>query len=390
MDKEWCLTSSTGVNPNPWGNTISDTITFNLNEWQFTCVNEITQILKLQVENRVTSTSIYNITAPTISWAKQINTTLQLYSAFTKNTFVLDINSQSYRGDVGFVQELESYSYGAWKDNALIEFLETPTPQTLAKFDAARKIKFDIDWAEKEDRLLPIKNIKLEYTWKSQPEIFQPPTATPTFTVKLLGIDYIYPRYTIKPAIAPTINPKRFQVPTTRIYTISDLILTGAQSYSKVVTVPGPPIIGTYFFLRATASTQDGLVQGEYTLNPNDSAIVSNVRLECGGYNFPITSAYNSVKTATDVVNWIRHYDDYQKLSYNWDNKTDSIQTAQTWLNDNRIYKVGFSKIGDSSAISVNLEFAAPTTKDCRIVLYFTYKDKSLIKQLEEHKMPAE
>lgn len=390
MEKTWCLKSATGINPNPWGSVITDTLTFNLGVNEFTQVNEITQVLKFKVTGKANVSDVYNITTPAIAWIKQINTQLELYSHGTSNTFTVDINSQTARGDVAYALQLEKYSYGNYYDNELIEFLNVPTPQSLAQFDVARRFKFDIDWADKEDRLLPIKTMKLEYTWKPQSYIFQPPINSPNFLVSLLGIDYYYPKYKITQAIIREISPKKFNIPTTRIYSFQDTVLAGAGSYSKVITIPGSPIVGSYYFLQNTPSSQDGLIQGKYSLNPNDASIISSVRMECGGINFPVTSSYNSKKTATENVNWIRHYDDYQKLTCNWETKVDSIQTSQTWLNKNRIYKVGFSGIKNNSNISVNLEFAEQTLIDCNIIFFITYKDESLVRQLENEKMPMD
>lgn len=390
MQREWVLTSATGVNPSMWGSTITDTITFNLNPDQFTDVNEITQIIKLRVTGKANATDIVNITTPAEAWVSQTNTALNMYSYGTQQTYTTQMNTNTPSGIVAYVKQLGEYSYGNFYDNELIEVLTTPYPISLLKFDVCRKPKFDLDFAAKENKYLSIKTITLGYTWYPQSLLFQPPVASPNFQVVVDGIDYIYPKYTIMPDIMREIDPVRFQVPVTRTYIQSVALVAGTTTISVTITPPGVPKDCTYFLLQHTSNSQDGLVQGVFSLNPNDSSIVKSVIFNTGGKNFPVTSAYNSVKTATENANWIRHYDDYQKLSGNWSNKKDSIQTAQTWLNKNRIYKVGFAGVSSGCTISVTLELASAIIVPCTAVFYIKYIDQAIVNLLKENKVEME
>ena len=368
--KTWNLQSSSGINPYPWGSNISDTITLGNQPGMLTNVNEICMICRFTFQNTAAGATI-NITRPACAFFNQFQTNLSYHTR--EGVDVISMTSTTGRGDVGYMLQLIDYSYGNFNNNTAIELLQPPTATTLTSFEIRVPFKFILDFAETANKLLPIKTLQITTTWSTLNQLFFPAVSTPTFNVQLTGIDYIYPSYTItNPGIIK--NPDMLIPPKFRIFTFQDFLPSGNSTYSKTISCPGVPVKMLYYMLNKTTSTFDAVTQGVYSLNPNDSSIISNIQITAGNRSFPVIQAYNSVKTANSSINVIRHFDDFQKICNNFDNDNNMFMSFNTWLNNYRIYAVGFSGLEEQTDILTLLTFASPTTTACYLTFAIVYE----------------
>lgn len=370
LEKSYCLQTAAGLIPYPWGNSTSDKITFGSDPTTLTKVNEISAIYKFQFQN-ITVGATVNITIPAAAFFTQFNTTVTYFTPEGLHTE--SFSSTSGRGDVAFMQQLMDYSGYKFIDNSAPEILNTPpTPITLTNWEMRVPFKIIHDFAEIEDKYLAIKEMGITVTWVPLLQAFQPPITSPNFNVQLTGIDYIYSSYQVKDL--SIIRDHNFlSPPKTHIYTFQDFVPAGSGVYSKTLSPPGIPLKVYFYLLNKTANSPDGLTQGIYNLNPNDSSIINNITITAGNKSFPVIQGYNSQKTAVSQLNVIRHFDDLQKISDTWANNRDNILTFSSWLNTFRIYGVGLSGVTESNNLNVKLQFAEPPTVSCYITFAVIY-----------------
>jgi len=374
--KTYALTSASGLNPNPWGNSITDVISITNSRSDFVRISDFVAIFKFRITGKANPGDTVNMTVPGVSMFSHVSSTINLGRA-DGTTEVITQASQAGRGDAAYALQSMNYSYGKYLNNRDPEFLATP-PTGISKntFEIRIPFKFLFDFAGLESKYLLIEKMSIIYTWKSLLNVFQPPLVSPNFAVLLTGIDYIYYTYRfLNPEVIKNhLSVDMLSVPDRRMFCLQNSIPAGESTFSKNYSLPGIPIKLYYFFTSETMSTADGITQGTYTLNPNDSSIVTQQQITAGDRIFPTNPIYNSKKTATEQVGCIRHFDDFQKVTNNFDMDNDCIMSFEEWLNNKRIYAVSLSGLPDGSNLNVNLVFDQPTTVKCNIVMVFVYK----------------
>lgn len=374
--KTYALTSAAGINPNPWANSITDVISITNSRSDFVKISDFIAIFKFRITGKANITDIVNMTVPGVAMFSHVSSTMNLGRP-DGTTEVITQASQAGRGDAAYALQNIEYSYGKYNNNSKAEFLANPPiPISTSSFELRIPFKFLFDFAAMEDKYLLIEKLSIVYTWKSLLSVFQPPLNSPNFAITLSGIDYIYYTYTFHnpETIKKHLSIDMLSIPDRRMYVLKNTVLAGESTFSKNYSIPGIPVKMYYFFTSETPSSADGTAQGTYTLNPNDSAIVTQQQITAGDRIFPTNPIYNSKKSSTEQVGCLRHFDDFQKVSGHFDMDCDSILNYEEWLLNKRIYAVSLSGLPDGSNLNVNLTFDQPTTVLSNIVMVFVYK----------------
>jgi hypothetical protein len=377
--RKQCITSPPGVNNNPWGIPINHTVTLSTSDTQLIKVNEIVLNMVFGF-NGITAGTPVSITVPGTGFFTQVGTTVEMFAA--GNTFKTIVQqSTPGRGNVAYMQQLVEYSASNFQNNQRIELLGPfPVVTSMSGFEVRIPFKFLHDFAEIEDKLMPIHNIAFNASFLPLLNVFQPPfLQSSTFGVQLNQLEYYYTMYDVA-GDTSMIRSLEDLVPSNIRMGAVETPIVGTV-YNANVPCIGIPIKVFFYLLTQTASAFDGSSVGIYNLNQTDAAIVTSIQLQAGNVNFPTTAAYNSIKTPTLQTNINRHYTEFQIGARNFDNNSNSILSFDNWLNNYRIYCVTLSGLIANSNIQsiIKLGASIPAAPVTNIVFAIIFIDTTMM-----------